>query len=82
MICSKDPPEEPYECQNCKYKICENCFLKQYEDEDFKQYYCDNCQGIDFEKAQEEKKVNLDFVPGEKKKKKKKKRKKKRKIMI
>ena len=65
MICSKDPPEEPYECQNCKYKICENCFLKQYEDEDFKQYYCDNCQGIDFEKAQEEKKVNLDFVPGD-----------------
>ena len=46
-------------------KIALNCFLKQYQDEDFKQYYCDNCQGIDFEKAQEEKKVNLDFLPGD-----------------
>ena len=64
MLCSKEPLD-PYECKNCEYKICEKCFLEQYEDEDLDKYHCENCNGTDFDKAKEEKLQNLDFLPGE-----------------
>ena len=64
MLCSSEP-KEPYECKNCGYKICEKCFLEQYEDENLDKYHCENCNGTDFDKIKEEKIQNLDFLPGE-----------------
>ena len=63
MLCSSEP-KEPYECKNCGYKICEKCFLEQYEDENLDKYHCENCNGTDFDKIKEEKIQNLDFLPG------------------
>jgi hypothetical protein len=64
MLCS-EAPKEPYECKNCGYKICEKCFLEQYENEDFEQYHCDNCNKTDFEKIKKEILNNLNLMQNE-----------------
>ena len=52
MIC-KNIPTNPYKCNSCEYEVCEQCFLKQYQDEDFEKYQCGNCGNDDFTKKEE-----------------------------
>ena len=52
MIC-KNIPNNPYKCKSCDYEVCEECFLKQYENEYFDKYQCGNCGNDDFIKKEE-----------------------------
>ena len=52
MIC-KNIPKNPYKCKSCEYEVCEECFLKQYEKEDFDKYQCGNCGNDDFIRKEE-----------------------------
>ena len=55
LIC-KNNPKSPYKCINCEYEICEECFLKQFEY--VEKYICGNCGKDDFEKIDDENKIN------------------------
>ena len=57
MIC-KNIPTNPYKCNSCEYEVCEECFLKQYENEDFEKYQCGNCGNDDFIKKEEKNEIN------------------------
>ena len=45
MICS-EIPNNPLKCENCEFRICNDCFLKQLEN--VGEYSCKNCGKADF----------------------------------
>ena len=45
MICS-EIPNNPLKCENCEFRICNDCFLKQREN--VGEYSCKNCGKADF----------------------------------
>ena len=46
MICDKQI-QTPLKCNNCEYKVCENCYLTKLQDDGY--YSCDNCGKEEFE---------------------------------
>ena len=45
MICS-EIPNNPLKCENCEFRICNDCFLKQLEN--VGEFSCKNCGKVDF----------------------------------
>ena len=60
MICS-EIPNNPLKCENCEFKICNDCFLKQLEN--VGEYSCKNCGKADFIKDDNnENEINLNEI--------------------
>ena len=60
MICS-EIPNNPLKCENCEFRICNDCFLKQLEN--VGEYSCKNCGKADFIKDDNnENEINLNEI--------------------
>ena len=60
MICS-EIPNNPLKCENCEFRICNDCFLKQLEN--VGEYSCKNCGKADFiNDDNKENEINLNEI--------------------
>ena len=60
MICS-EIPNNPLKCENCEFRICNDCFLKQLEN--VGEFSCKNCGKADFiNDDNKENEINLNEI--------------------
>ena len=60
MICS-EIPNNPLKCENCEFRICNDCFLKQLEN--VGEYSCKNCgKAVFINDDNNENEINLNEI--------------------